>query len=294
MRADLDTLLIAVYCAACSLFPSPSGLKRPRGRPQKISDNELICLMVAEMLLGYPSERQFLPVAGWRLGHLFPHLPAQSSYNERCRALTPKLVTLWRAISAELPGFHDGISFIDTTPLPCGQSVQTVNRSELAPWCGSGYSAAHSRWYWGMRLVLWCGPDGCVRDFDLVPANAPERESVLALLERQPIEGQLVIADKGFAGAEFEQAVAALGATLLRPSRADEPDRPSPPIGPIRQRIESIVQSLKYQLRLEQHLARTPAGLLARILARILALSAAIHLNWQLGQPSRALSTYGY
>lgn len=292
MRADLDTLLIAVYCAACSLFPAPTD--RRRGRPQKITDNELICLMVAQMLLGRPSERQFLPVAGCRLGHLFPHLPAQSSYNERCRLLAPKLVTLWRAIAAELPGFHDQLSFIDTTPLPCGQSVATLNRSELAPWCGSGYSAAHSRFYWGMRLVLWCGPDGCVRDFDLVPANAPEREAALTLLERQPIEGQLVIADKGFAGAEFEQAVSALGASLLRPSRSDEPQRPNPPIGPIRQRIESIVQSLKYQLRLEHHLARTPAGLLTRILARILALTAAIHLNWQLGQPSRALSTYGH
>ena len=294
MRADLDTLLIAVYCAACTLFPSPPEPKRRRGRPQKITDNELICLMVAQMLLGHPSERQFLPVAGWRLGHLFPHLPKQSSYNERCRLLAPKLVTLWRAISAELPGFHDPLSFVDTTPLPCGQSVQTAQRSELAPWCGFGYSAAHSRFYWGMRLVLWCGPDGCVRDFDLVPANAPERESVLALLERQPIEGQLVIADKGFAGAEFEQSVNALGACLLRPSRTDEPDRPSPPIGAIRQRIESIVQSLKYQLRLEQHLARTAAGLITRIAARVLALSVAIHLNWQLGHPSRALTAYGH
>ena len=294
MRADLDTLLIAVYCAACSLFPSPPEPKRRRGRPQKITDNELICLMVAQMLLGCPSERQFLPLAGWRLGHLFPHLPTQSSYNERCRALSPKLVTLWRAISAELPGFHDQLSFVDTTPLPCGQSVQTANRSELAPWCGFGYSAAHSRFYWGMRLVLWCGPDGCVRDFDLVPANEPERPAVLALLERQPIEGQLVIADKGFAGAEFEQAVAALGATLLRPSRVNEHERPHPPIGPIRQRIESIVQSLKYQLRLEQHLARTPAGLISRIAARVLALNAAIHLNWQLGQPARALTAYGH
>jgi hypothetical protein len=294
VRADLDTLVIAVYCAACSLFPAPEPLKRRRGRPQKITDNELICLMVAQMLLGYPSERQFLPVAGWRLRHLFPHLPAQSTYNERCRALAPKLVTLWRAIALELPGFHDSLSFVDTTPLPCGQSVQTANRSELAPYCGFGYSAAHSRFYWGMRLVLWCGPDGCVRDFELVPANAPEREAVLELLERQPIAGQLVIADKGFAGAEFEQAVAALGASLLRPSRADEPDRASPPIGPVRQRIESIVQSLKYQLRLEQHLARTPAGLITRIAARVLALSAAIHLNWQLGQPTRALSVYGH
>jgi hypothetical protein len=250
--------------------------------------------MVAQMLLGQPSDRRFLEAAKRRLGELFPKLPSQSRYNERCRQLAPKLVTLWRAISSELPGFHDQLSLIDTTPLPCGQSVSTVNRSELAPWCAFGYCAAHSRFYWGMRLVLWCGPDGCVRDFDLVPANAPEREAVLELLERQPPAGQLVIADKGFAGRDFESAIAELGGLLLRPNRADEPKRPSPPIGKIRQRIESIVNSLKDQLRLEHHLAKTPAGLVCRITARILALNAAIHLNWQTGQPTRALTAYGH
>jgi len=293
VRADLDTLVIAVYCAACSLFPAPEPKPR-RGRPQKITDNELLCLMVAQMLLGQPSDRRFLAAARRRLGHLFPVLPSQPRYNERCRQLAAKLVTLWRAIAYELPGFHDSLSYVDTTPLPCGQSVTTVNRSELAPWCGFGYCAAHSRFYWGMRLVLWCGPDGCVRDFDLVPANAPEREAVLELLERQPPAGQLVIADKGFAGGDFEQAVSELGALLLRPSRADEPHRKAPPIGKIRQRIESIVNSLKEQLRLEEHLAKTPAGLVCRVAARILALTAAIHLNWQLRRPPRALTAYGH
>jgi len=292
VRADLDTLCIAVYCAACSLFPAPSGPRR--GRPQLTTDNELLCLMVAQMLLGHPSDRRFLAVARRRLAHLFPSLPSQSRYNERCRALAPKLVTLWRAIAYELPGFHDSLSLVDTTPLPCGQSVATVNRSELAPWCGFGYSAAHARFYWGMRLVLWCGPDGCIRDFELVPANAGEREAVLELLCRQPPAGQLVIADKGFAGADFEQAVAELGALLVRPQRADEPDRPAPAIGRIRQRIESIVNSLKDQLQLERHLARTPEGLICRIAARILALTAAVHLNWQLRRPPRALTAYGH
>jgi hypothetical protein len=292
VRADLDTLLIAIYCAACSLFPADPMPRR--GRPQTITDNELLCLMVAQMLLGQPSDRRFLAVAGWRLRHLFPKLPSQSRYNERCRQLAPKLVTLWRAIAGELPGFHDTICLVDTTPLPCGQSVRTVNRSELAPWCGFGYSAAHSRFYWGMKLVLVCGPDGCVRDFDLVPANAPERTAALELLARQPIAGQLVICDKGFAGHDFEQAVAALGALVLRPSRTDEPDRAQPPIGFIRQRIESIVNSFKDQLRLEHHLAKTADGLWARIAARVLALCAAIHLNWQTGNPSRALTTYAH
>jgi hypothetical protein len=292
VRADLDTLVIALYCACCSLFPADP---RPRrGRPQQVTDNELLCLLVAQMLLGQPSDRRFLASASRRLGHLFPRLPSQSRYNERCRQLAPKLVTLWRAIASELPGFHDQVCLIDTTPLPCGQSVQTVNRSELAPWCGFGYSAAHSRFYWGMKLVLVCGPDGCVRDFDLVPANAPEREATLTLLARQPITGQLVICDKGFAGHGFEQAVSELGALVVRPSRADEPDRARPQIGFIRQRIESIVNSLKDQLRLENHLAKTPDGLWARIAARVLALCTAIHLNWQLGQPRRALTTYGH
>jgi Transposase DDE domain len=292
VRADLDTLLIAVYCAACSLFPAPPQCRRRRGRPQLITDNELICLMVAQMLLGIESERQFLPIAGWRLRHLFPHLPAQTTYNARCRQLAPKLVTLWRAIACELPGFHDSFFYLDTTPLPCGQSRATTQRSELAPYCGFGYSPAHSRWFWGMRLVLLCGPDGTIVDFDLVPADTPERQAGLALLERQPLRGQLVLCDKGFAGREFEQAVAELGALVLRPSRADEPERTQPPLGPLRQRVESIVQTLKDQLRLERHLARTPQGLLTRIAARILALCAAIHLNWQTGRPPRELVAY--
>ncbi len=290
MRADLDTLLITLYCAACALFPADPTPRR--GRPQRITDNELLCLMAGQMLLQCPSDRVFLRRARRRLGHLFPYLPSQSRYNERCRALAPKLVTLWRALRQELPGYRDELCLLDTTPLPCGQSVATTRTSELAPYCGFGYSPAHSRPFWGMRLVLLCGPDGTVRDFDLVPADQPEREAALALLERQPLEGQLVICDEGFAGAEFEQAVRELGSWLLRPSRADEPDRAQPPIGWIRQRIESIVNSLKDQLLLERHGGRTPEGVLARVSARILTLCACVSLNWQLGLPPRTLVPY--
>jgi hypothetical protein len=290
VRADLDTLLIALYCAACALFPADRAPRR--GRPEKITDNELLALMVGQTLLQCPSDRVFLRRARRRLGHLFPYLPSQSRYNERCRALAPKLVALWKAIAAETLGAADSLRLLDTTPLPCGQSIQTTRTSELAPWAGFGYCPAHSRRYWGFKLVLLCSPDGTVCDFDLVAANAPEREAALALLEANPLEGVLLICDKGFAGADFEAAVRELGALLLRPSRADEPDRPSPPIGWIRQRIESIVNTLKDQLLLERHGGRTPAGLLARVTARILALCACVRLNGELGLPSRTVTAY--
>jgi hypothetical protein len=290
VRADLDTLVIALYCAACALFPAERTPRR--GRPELITDNELLALMVAQMLLQCPSDRLFLRRARRRLGHLFPYLPSQSRYNERCRALAPKLVLLWKAIAAQTLGAGDDLRLLDTTPLPCGQSIQTTRTSQLAPWAGFGYCPAHSRRYWGFKLVLLCAADGTIIDFDLVAANAPEREAALALLEHNSIEGTTIICDKGFAGADFEAAIRELRALLLRPSRTDEPDRSNPPIGWIRQRIESIVNSLKNQLQLERHGGRTPAGLLARVTARILALCACIHLNQNLGINSRELIAY--
>jgi hypothetical protein len=290
VRADLDTLVIAIYCAACALFPAERTPRR--GRPELISDNELLALMVAQMLLQCPSDRVFLRRARRRLSHLFPYLPSQSRYNERCRALAPKLVLLWKALAAETLGAADDLRLLDTTPVPCGQSVETTRRSQLAPWADFGYCPAHSRRYWGFKLVLLCAPDGTIVDFDLVAANKPEREAALALLEHNPIEGATIICDKGFAGADFEAAIRELRALVLRPSRHDEPDRANPPIGWIRQRIESIVNSLKDQLHLERHGSRTPGGLLTRITARILALCACINLNQRLGLPSRQLAAY--
>jgi hypothetical protein len=290
VRADLDTLVIALYCAACGLFPAERTPRR--GRPELISDNELLALMVAQMLLQCPSDRVFLRRARRRLGHLFPYLPSQSSYNERCRRLAPKLMLLWKALASETLGAGDELRLLDTTPLPCGQSIQTTRTSQLAPWAGFGYCPAHSRRYWGFKLVLLSAPDGTIIDFDLVAANSGEREAALALLEANPIEGATIICDKGFAGTDFEAAVRELQALLLRPSRTDEPDRLNPPIGWIRQRIESIVNSLKDQLHLERHGARTPAGLLARVTARILALCACVNLNQRLGLTSRTLTPY--
>jgi hypothetical protein len=119
-----------------------------------------------------------------------------------------------------------------------------------------------------------------------------EREVCLRLLERVNRSGPLtVLGDKGYAGADFEADAAALGATVVRPRRKDEPEG-GPHLAPLRQRIESIYWSAKDILALERHGARTLRGLRARIAARFLALAAAISLNYELGRNSRALVDY--
>lgn len=68
MTADLDTLLTALHVLADDLLPRR---RRARRNPQ-ITDAELVCLAVAQILLDCSSERRLLRLAMVRLAHLFP------------------------------------------------------------------------------------------------------------------------------------------------------------------------------------------------------------------------------
>ncbi|HEY2692070.1 MAG TPA: IS982 family transposase, partial [Streptosporangiaceae bacterium] len=78
--------------------------------------------------------------------------------------------------------------------------------------------------------------------------------------------------------------------------RKGGPQRPgSQFFKPLRQVIESVNQTLKGQLDLEEHGGRTEDGILARILYRILALTAAIWHNDKTDQDvKRSLIAYDH
>lgn len=289
MTADLDTLLTALYVLADEILP-----RRPHARrnPQ-ITDAELICLAVAQMLLDCPSERRFLRFANVRLGHLFPYVPKQPGYNKLMRALAPQIVRLLNAIAFSSPSWCDGLRLLDSTPVPCGQSRETVRRSEFAGHAGYGYRASHSRYFWGFRLYLLCASDGMPIAFELASANIPERKVAAEMLARVELDGYTVIADKGFAGEEFEALMAEFGAIFLRPDRKDEQPRFGG-LGGIRQWIESIIDTLKGQLSLERHGAHTMSGLVTRVTQRLLALAAGLWHNWNIGDPGRNLIAYDH
>lgn len=286
MRADLDLLCISVYCTADDLLPT-----RPGNARRKLTDAEIVTLCVAQVLIGIPSDRRFLRAARRQLGHLFPVLPSQDAFHKRRRRLTDTIEWLSGVFAAASPGASDDLVLLDSTPVECGRSVDTTRRSDLAEVCGYGYCKSHSRWFWGMRLHLVCALDGTPRAATLVAADRPEREVALPLLARVLRGGETIVCDKGYAGREFEQAVRKLGAVIVRPARKDEPDSPLR-LASIRQRIESVFHTCKDLLGLERHGARTTQNLRARIATRLLTLAACIHLNHQLGHPTRAIANY--
>ncbi len=169
---------------------------------------------------------------------------------------------------------------------------ETVRRSQLADAADYGWSASHSRYFWGFRLHAIFAADGTPRALALTSPKQDEREVAIKLLARCRRQGPVtLIGDKGYAGREFATKASELEATILRPRRKDEPGH-GPHLAPIRQRIESIFWTCKDTLTLERHGARTLPGLRERVLQRLLCLAAAITLNHQLGRPSRALVNY--
>jgi hypothetical protein len=287
MLADLDLLLTAVFCTADDLLPE--GEKNAR---RNLTDAEVVTLCVAQAVMGISSDREFLAVARRRLGDLFPKMPLQPGFHKRRRRLTETIEWLIGVFAADCPGHSDPVVLLDSTPVECGRSVETVRRSELADACGYGYCRSHSRWFWGMRLHLCCAPDGTPRASILAPADRPEREVALRLLPQALHGGEQIICDKGYAGREFADEVEArFAAEVLRPARKDEPDSPIH-LAMIRQRIESVFWTLKDRLGLERRRARTLTGLRARIASKLLALAAGVWVNTLLGLPSRSFSQF--
>jgi hypothetical protein len=287
MDADLDLLLIAVYVTADDLLP-----EKPENARRSVTDAEVVTLCVAQAIMGIPSDRRFLRVARKHLRHLFPTLPGQAGYFKRRRALVDALEWLMGVFASQSPGFYDDLLLVDSTPIECARSRETVKRSALGDAADYGYSRSHSRFFWGFRMHGIFAPDGTPRAVTVASPKRDEREVALELLARtRRAGGETLIGDKGYAGRAFAQAVGELDATILRPRRKDEGGR-GPHLAPIRQRIESIFWTCKGTLTLERHGARTLAGLRERVLQRLLTLAAAISLNYQLGRPSRALVDY--
>ncbi|MEZ3182588.1 IS982 family transposase [Streptomyces pimonensis] len=260
--------------------------RRRVGRPPELTDAELLCLAVAQVLLGFPSARHWIRFAHARLGHLFRYLPQQSAYDKRLNAAGPLISHVIEALARQVPTWNDNLRLIDSTPLPCAASRETVKRSKLAGHAGYGYCRSCSRFFWGLRLYLVTTAEGMPVSWCLANPKLGERKVMTALLERDHHlirADQVILADKGFAGRKFEAFCAErLGIHLVRPDRKDEPIRHGR-LARVRQWIESVFDTLEGRLSLERHGGRTPAGVFARTGQRLLALAAGIRHNWTTG-----------
>ncbi|MFE0256199.1 IS982 family transposase [Streptomyces sp. NPDC059010] len=297
MTTDLNTLLTAL----CVKIDGEIGGTRCIGRPPRLSNSELVCLAVAQSVLGFRSEARWLRFAQAHLGSMFPHLPQRPGYNKRLRAALPLVKRVIRLLAADTAFWFDNVWIADSTPVESGRSRPTARRSNLVGWAGYGYCASHSRFFWGLRLYLVCTPAGMPVTWAPAAPKIDEREVLAAMFDREPhlsaVRSSLLpICDKGFASKEFEADLARQGIELLRPSfKRERRRRGEPQLKAVRQLIESVNDTLKGQLDLEQHGGRTFEGVAIRVAQRILAMAAAIWHNHKTSAPiTRSLIAFDH
>jgi hypothetical protein len=284
MTASLETLVIAAY-----VFATTFRVPRP-GPIGKVTDEEIVALAVAQAITGAVSDRRFLGTIDRPLG-FFPELPDQTQYNRRLRRLTPWITTV-QLMLAELVA--DGqVRLADGTLIACANYPGCASRSEFAGHASFGYCPSKSQFVWGMRLVLLADPKGVPVGYDLVgPKTGQERDAVLELAAAHA--GSTLFADGGFWGREYLASMQLIDIELITPDTHKRSQRPAIEIAKARIRlvIESVFATLKRQMGLQDHLAKTLPGLVARIAQRLLALTLGIYLNALLGRPPRALAAY--
>jgi hypothetical protein len=304
MDTDMDTLATALYARIDDTLKAHPELRpwRPAvGIAPKLSDAELLTLAAIQVLQGFNEEARWIRYAQKHLRHLFPYVPGQAGYNKRLRHSGEQLQALIRILGQDTDVWADDVWLIDSTPVECGRSRPTAQRSNIAGWAGYGYCASHSRYFWGLRLHLVCTPAGLPITFALTDPKLDERDIAIDMFERElqllkDRPGQTLVADKGYASAEFENRLAEHGVELLRPAKAREAARRGGrQLKPVRQIVESVFDTLKGQLSLEDHHAHSKQGVHVRVLQRLLALTAAIWHNHHTGQPVlRSLTAYDH
>ena len=300
MNPNLDTLVTSLYVTIDDLLVENRwwAPERPAvGIVPKLSDAELITLAVVQALLGYTSEARFLRYAHAHLKPWFPYLPTRTAYNKRLRRSSTMMSHVMGYLARSTRSWHDDLWLLDSTPIECGRSRQTQQRSDLAGWAEYGYSPAHSRYFWGLRLHLVATPSGLPITWAVAGAKADERRTALEMIAHARV------APPGPDSDSRQRLPQRRLRTSSQPGRDDphppgHQNRETPPGKPVPQTVPPNhrvgQQHFQTQLDLERHGGRTKPGVIARILQRLLALTAVIWHNETTHQPGPARSLTAY
>jgi hypothetical protein len=293
---DLDSFLVSLYVLVDDWWKAHHSSSAPRkpGRPALLSESEVPTLAILAQWPRFRSERDFWRFAWAHLRPYFPMLCSQGQLNRRIRALESELRLLQGSFAEELTQPSVAYRVMDTTLLPAIVRVRASRKGLFAGQATFGRSASKTEWVYGFKVALVVDPYGVITAFGLAPAASDERPIGDALLASDR-HGAYYLADKGFAGIEWERLWmeiygALVAATPKNNSRRAWSEADRRWASGKRQIIEGVISQLKDFFSLERHRAKTLEGLLTRLAAKVAAYTCAQRINDSLGRSLRHLA----
>jgi hypothetical protein len=284
---------LVVYCLIDEWMHRRYGASnRPRLRrgPKKeeFADSEVLTVLLVGELCQSKRERAWLRQVRASYARLFPHLPEDSRFSRRAKAVRDLLVALRKSLLYWAGEDVQPLRILDSFPMPlCAcyrirQSSQPISGSSFA------YNSSKRQYYFGLHPGLLLTEHAYVDDLFLAPGYLADVDLLSAYLDEcieqgRDLNGQQWIGDKGFVSKEIKQAaLSLLGLTLLIRQR-DYKGRFTPffqhLLDAIRKPIEGVISVLTENFGLEHILVRNDIGLYRRVQAKATAFSLARYFN---------------
>ena len=263
--------------------------RRPGPAPA-CSDPELVAMVLVGECQGWDEETVFL--SRWAEHRdLFPVQPERSRLNRRRRQLAGAIDEVRRRLLARLDLAADRRCVLDGLPVPV-IGWHLVPAGQRAYWeCHGarvGYVASKKQWVFGYKLYLLVTQAGVILDFVLAPANVPELQAGVELLEEHT--DLAALGDKAFVSRPAAERLRAENrVALLTLPRRNQRWQPPAAVRRLfngaRQVVETVNGQLAEQFKVEVNHALSFGGLAARLYSKLTAHVACVYLNRQAGVP---------
>jgi len=208
----IDTKLVDIFYFAdefCKEFYktldgvqlSSDNSKKSRNKPCKLSDSEVITILIAFHLGGYRNLKHFY--TQYVQVHLKNDFPETVSYNRFVELQQKALLPMVMFLKMMRLGTCTGISIVDATTLRVCNNKRIFNHKVFKGLAQRGKSTMG--FFFGFKLHLIINDKGEILNFVITPGNVDDREPLKSDSFLEKVFGK-IFADKGYIGQKlFEQ-----------------------------------------------------------------------------------------
>lgn len=246
--------------------------KKRRNKPSRLSDSEVITILIAFHLGGYRNLKHFY--INYVQKHLISEFPKTVSYNRFTELQQKALLPMIAFLKMIRLGNNTGIAFVDSTPIRVCKNKRIYNHKVFKGIAERGKSTVG--YFYGFKLHIIINDMGEIIDFVITPGNVDDREPLKNGNFLKRVSGKL-FADKGYISQKLFEMLFIDGIQLITGLRRNMKNQLMSMFDKITLRKRSVIETVNDELKnicqIEHSRHRSFANFISNLISGILAYS---------------------